>query len=303
MSGRPKPTVTRNGISLIELLVVIAIIGVLLALVLTVIQAVRARAARLQDEANFRQVCLAVQSYQETYHRLPPLIGKVAVTPSETWPLPVAAFLLPYLEQSDAATLLKRSPPDYVAPYHAHVVPVYVSPNDPSHTKGRVILNDQVQPGVGNVAFNVQVFGSKLVPGVSIDGRANLAHSFPDGTSNTVIVASKRGKCGPDLPATKKGGSYWMSAQVRGYVTSTNIDATLSAMFGYALPDAEGNGPTFQVRPGEQACDPEQPQGLIAGGITVGMADGSVRMVRAGINPKLWRAGLLPNDGAALPSE
>lgn len=293
----------RVGKTLIELLIVVAIVVVLVSLLLTGVQKVRARAARLQDESNFRQVGLAVHSYQETNRRLPPLIGKFTVTPSESTQIPVAAYLLPYLEQPDAAMLLKRSLPDYVAPYLTHVVPAYVSPNDPSHTAGRVILNDMMQPGVGNVAFNVQVFGSKLVPDLPVDGRANLANSFPDGTSNTVMLATKRGKCGPDLPATSKGGSWWISTQVRGHDTSTNIDATLAAMFGYALPNKAGMGYTFQVRPDEQACDPEQAQGLIAGGITIGMGDGSVRMLRASLDPKLWRAGLLPNDGAALPSE
>ncbi len=69
------------------------------------------------------------------------------------------------------------------------------------------------------------------------------------------------------------------------------------------MPGPDGNGPTFQTAVSVEACDPEQAHGFLAGRTSVGLADGSVRTVATGIDPKLWRAGLLPADGAGLPAD
>lgn len=50
-------------------------------------------------------------------------------------------------------------------------------------------------------------------------------------------------------------------------------------------------------------CDPEQAHGFERGVISVGLCDGSTRTIRAGLDPNLWRAGLLPSDGAGLSAD
>ena len=39
------------------------------------------------------------------------------------------------------------------------------------------------------------------------------------------------------------------------------------------------------------------------GGLPVAMGDNSIRFVQAGINGAVWRAAMLPADGAPLPGD
>lgn len=302
----------RRGYSLIELLVVAAIVAVLVGLLLAAVQKVRTRAGRLRDENSVRQVGLAAHAYQSQHGRLPPLTGEPKMRPGHYTPeVPVAAFLLPHLEQPPAEALWDAATPaaDGTADpaFMGHVVPAYTSSLDPSHTAGRVPGFAQ-PPAVGNVAFNVQVFGPKFRPCGPVDGRASLATTFPDGTSNTLLLATKRGSCGPDAVngvRTPPGGSVWWNPAFTGHCdpAPAGHQKANGAFFGHKLPAADGTGPTFQVRPSQAECDPDLAQGFVTGGITVGLADGSVRTVRSGITPKLWRAGLLPSDRAGLPAD
>jgi type II secretory pathway pseudopilin PulG len=85
---------SRNGVSIIETLVVIAIIGLMLGFLFPAIQTARLRALELVCKNNLRQINLAVASYYEAQRRLPPpptpgLVGG--------WTIEV----LPFLEQQN----------------------------------------------------------------------------------------------------------------------------------------------------------------------------------------------------------
>jgi prepilin-type N-terminal cleavage/methylation domain-containing protein/prepilin-type processing-associated H-X9-DG protein len=108
----------RVGFTLVELLVVIAIIGVLVALLLPAVQAARESARRSQCSSNSRQIGIALQTYHDTFHRVPP--GGLWFTNSVTDPnfqLNRGSLLLhltPFIEQGNIYNQIDfNRPPEY----------------------------------------------------------------------------------------------------------------------------------------------------------------------------------------------
>lgn len=115
----------RAGFTLVELLVVIAIIGVLISLLLPAVQAAREAARRMQCSNNLKQMGLGLHNYHDVNRRFPPGYDSFATSngsapaavemDANTWDAGPgwgwASFVLPYLEQNNAATTIQYNNP------------------------------------------------------------------------------------------------------------------------------------------------------------------------------------------------
>ncbi len=177
---------------------------------------------------------------------MPALIGLRSTTTSgnTTTQLYVSYWVLlaPYLEQSAVYDNVSTANDDWAKVR----IKTYTSRNDPTTSDGVGI--DGLP--VGNYAANGHIFGLPALGAKGVvDYAARLDRSFPDGTSNTLMFASKAGTCGP-------GGSVYAALNLKGYDAYT---VTYGAFFGQKIPDANGVGVPFQAAPTASACDSDLP--------------------------------------------
>jgi len=321
----------RPAFTLIELLVVIAIIAILLCLLIPAIQKVREAAARIQCANNMKQFGLAAHNCNDTLGCLPPSLGWYPGTgpASNTGWGSVFFHLLPYLEQGNlykSAVTIGPNPmgenPGPNQPYYssatgvgtanfigANAIKVYVCPSDPSASGGLytdVLFN--YQWATSSYAGNFLVFGVVGNP-VQVNtvgnyqGVSSIPASFPDGTSNTILFAERYAVCVSttmDLSRANLWDCWLPPANLYGGVGHDYLPY-------FAQPTSDGNaiGPIslFQVQPTFGNCDPSRASTAHTGGMQVVLADGSVRMLSAGMSATTWWAAVTPAGGEVLGND
>lgn len=304
---RPVHVTKRSGFTLIELLVVIAIIAILIGMLLPAVQKVREAAARTQVRNSLKQIALACGSANDQHHRLPPMYTGGTSNYIKNGYGTVFFFLLPFVEQD--TVFLEQGGAGYVAP-NAWKTPapgytpnpntpaaqlpmkLFQSTMDSTAPDGTVSLTTNPDPngasytapfGITNFAANYQAFGAP-----AWDSNARLGLSFKDGTSNTILFATKYAVCGN---GTITGASAWAGFPE----SSTHIAMPMFAFFNYSTP---------QISPRHGIdCDYTRPQAFSSGGAQVALADGSARDVNPSVDPAVWQALCTPNARDYVPAE
>jgi prepilin-type N-terminal cleavage/methylation domain-containing protein len=318
--------IRRRGFTLVEVLVVIVIIGILIALMLPAIQAAREAARRTQCLNNVGQLGLAALNYHDTHKHFPPGIGYSSVSHRGafgTWQF----HLMGYLEEqnlfdSSLGSLTLPSGPAIVHypgnnKVYSQSVPTFLCPSDPSVEAGGVLTIDGITWGAACYVPNALISAKTdlKTKTTNPEGKTRLA-DIRDGTAKTILHAEKYARCTTTDAALAEnfrvGGTPWanctsplfpwlpapMNAPARGYQTGFAIPVLKIR----GAPNAIGPESIFQDQPTPFLgnCDPTRAATAHSGGMVVGLADGSVRILAPDVNGEVWWAAVTPAEGEVL---
>ncbi|SMP63901.1 prepilin-type N-terminal cleavage/methylation domain-containing protein/prepilin-type processing-associated H-X9-DG domain-containing protein [Neorhodopirellula lusitana] len=320
---QPKSRRMRPGFTLVELLVVIAIIGVLVGLLLPAVQAAREAARRMSCSNNMKQIGLGLHMHHDTVGYFPSQreIEKAPVIAANQsfyrWgPL---ALLTPYLEQSaiygaidlqEPLYLFTMGPPPGVnthpdlASEVATAVPTFLCPSD---------VNTRVSEEWGATNYHANN-GSGQDGGLYedtdglffIDSRCRF-RDILDGSSHTAAFCETLVGNGlsESTRAVANSGAHGVLASVWNANAATIedswcLDDTGPVLFNRGEKWADGSlndtGYHHFRSPNSAINDCYSRYAAIksgrsrhVGGVTVLLADGSVRFVTDSVDTETWR--------------
>lgn len=289
---------TRPAFTLFQLLVVVAILLILLGLLLPALVKVREAAEREKAFNNLKQLVLGLHNYNDTYAKLPAGVDDNKFSASSK--------LLPFIEQNEVFKRIdfkKSIDDDANAEARKTKIKTFLSSTDPI---------EAVKPewGATNYLFNDKAF--------FLNSKARIPASFPDGTSNTIVIGETlKGDGKTKAVDVKRQYVLLKEADLKNTGPGTGVnyfkdnkniagDRCASWMDGRFLQG------TFNGRLMPNDERPDVSCGGVSGvsalrsftpSVVVGLCDGSVRSVKNTISRPTWEHAIDPADGFPLGAD
>jgi len=294
----------------IVLILNLSIAGTIIGFSQSALQRLRSVALKTRSINNVREICLATQTFAcINNNQLPTVDGM----PQRKWSDDFGMYttdlqpilfesLLPYIDCAKEPK--KQALPSYVA--------TYISPADPSVADLVANGNAASLERIISYAGNAHAFNS----------HPNIEVSFPDGTSNTIAYAEHYSWCG----SVRYEYTWHTVAGRRGYqlhrptfadggeILGGNNEADVFPRTEQGKTSPSRAKVTFQSAPkvwsvpdwdhikvpSPEYCDWSLPQTPHVDGMIVGMADGSIRIVKSSVAPGVFWSAVTPAGGEAI---
>jgi hypothetical protein len=305
----------------------VAILAVLLGLLLPAIQRVREAAAKSWSANNLRQIALACHHYAAAHGDRLPVDPTVESPGGVPWMWQLVVYADAGLQFGPEENGVRR-------------VRMYQSPADPTIDRAAIggplpdgmSWDEMIPGGLTSYAGNWHVFSPygrprnmRGLPADRVypaDPPARLSASFPDGTSNTLLLAEHYARCdATDFVYNEPADTLSDPDQSPPYfgrgvdlVRAGNPPVTTHAP--YYNRDHFYQPYTFQVRPcsavrsnyrrepppcgSRPRCDYKLNQTPHESGMLAALADGSVRTLNPGIRPEVFWSAVTPAGGEVL---